>query len=145
MELVQLVYHSQPAANLAGSARLAAFRAIHKVAKERNQRECVGGFLVLTRTHFVQLLEGERNVVMATYERIRRDVRHTHCTLVDIAPVRVRQFEAWAMGAVLDELKFREAMLSAGIGDNKDPSELSARQITAVLLGLAHASPSIAA
>ncbi len=49
------------------------------------------------------------------------------------------------MGAVLDELKFREAMLSAGIGDNKDPSELSARQITAVLLGLAHASPSIAA
>ncbi len=90
---------------------------------------------MLTRTHFVQLLEGERNVVMATYERIRRDVRHTHCTLVDIAPVRVRQFEAWRCGAVLDELKFREAMLSAGIGDNKDPSELSARQITAVLLG----------
>ncbi len=145
MELAQLVYHSRPAADLAGSARLAAFRAIHKVAKARNGSEGVGGFLVLTRTHFVQLLEGERNIVMATYQRIVRDPRHTQCTLVDISPVRFRQFEAWAMGAVLDELKIREALLAAGIGESKDLSELSARQITAVLAKLAQGRPSIAA
>ncbi len=100
---------------------------------------------MLTRSHFVQLLEGERGSVMATYARIQRDVRHTHCTLVDISPVRFRQFEAWAMGAVLDELKVREAMLVAGIGENKDLPELSARQITAVLAGIAQGSRPMAA
>ncbi len=52
MELVQLVYHSRPAAELAGSARLTAFRAIHKVAKARNQAGGISGFLVLTRNAF---------------------------------------------------------------------------------------------
>ena len=137
MELVQLVYHSRPSAELAGSARLSAFRAINKVAKVRNRNEGVGGFLVLTRTHFVQLLEGERGAVMAVYERIRRDVRHDHCTLVDISPVRSRRFEGWAMATVQDELKVREAMLAAGISDNRDLTELSTRQITAVLLEIA--------
>jgi hypothetical protein len=145
MELVQLVYHSRPSIELTGSARLTAFRDIHKVAKSRNQSEGVGGFLVLTRSHFVQLLEGERNVVMATYDRISRDVRHMDCTLLDISPVRFRQFEAWAMGAVMDELKVREAALAAGISDIKDLTSLSAKQVTAVLLALAQDSRPMAA
>ncbi len=145
MELVQLVYHSRPASALAGAGRLSAFRDIHKTAMDRNRREGVGGFLVLTRTHFVQLLEGERGVVMATYDRIRRDSRHTHCTLVDISPVRLRQFEHWAMGTVQDELKVREAMLEAGISESRSLTDCSARQITAVLLALAHASRPMAA
>ncbi len=82
---------------------------------------------------------------MATYERIRRDVRHEGCTLVDISPVRFRQFEAWAMGAVLDELKIQEAALAAGISDYRELTELSARQITAVLLGIAQGSRPLAA
>ena len=145
MELVQLVYHSSPAAELAGTARLAAFRSIHKTAVARNKVDGVGGFLVLTRTHFIQLLEGERGMVLATYDRIRRDSRHTNCTLVDIAPCRIRQFEAWAMGTVQDAFQVREAMLECGIGADVDMTGLNGRQIAAILLNIAQKTRPLAA
>lgn len=145
MELVQLVYHSTPASSLSGGARLAAFRAIHSAAVARNVENGIGGFLMLTRTHFVQILEGERNAVMATYERIRRDPRHMDCTLLDILTCRTRSFEAWAMGTIHDELRVREALLGAGIGADRDIIELSAKQIAGILIGLAEQSKSMAA
>lgn len=145
MELVQLVYNSRPSTDLNGSARLAAFRAIHQTAVEKNKLNAIGGFLVLTKTHFVQLLEGDRKSVMSTYERIRRDPRHTHCTLIDISPCQTRVFEAWAMGTIHDELRVLEAKLSIGVHADKSLDELSAKQITQILARLAKESKAVAA
>ena len=145
MELVQLIYHSKPAADLSGAARLPAFRAIHKKSVDANKRNDIGGFLILTKRHFVQLLEGDRSAVMATYERVRRDERHEQVTLVDITPVRSRGFSGWSMGAIHDELVIMEAMLSCGLAADADVARLPARDISALLSALAQKAKALAA
>lgn len=144
MDLVQLVYHSRPVFTATGSARLTAFREIQSTAKARNQSVGVGGFLVLTKSHFIQLLEGERAAVMATYARIRKDARHRDVTLLDITPSRQRQFADWGMGAIHDAMVIQEALLSIGIAGDQELNRLGAKQITSVLSALAE-RPKVAA
>jgi hypothetical protein len=145
MELVHLIYHSKPAPELAGAARLPAFRAIHRKSVESNKRNDIGGFLILTKRHFVQLLEGDRSAVMATYERIRRDERHELVTLVDITPVRARGFSGWSMGAIHDELVIMEAMLTCGLAADADVTRLPARDVSNLLATLANKAKTLAA
>jgi hypothetical protein len=145
MELVQLVYHSRPNINALGAARLAAFRDIHASAVKANNRNGVTGFLIFTQNHFAQILEGDRSVVMATYDRIKQDKRHTDPTVLDITPCRSRQFQSWAMGAVHDKMAIQEAMLGIGIGGELDIPSMHAKQITALLRALTDRQNSAAA
>jgi hypothetical protein len=145
MELVQLVYRSRPAGGASGASRLATFRQIHSASVARNQRSGIGGFLVLTKTHFLQILEGDRSAVMETFERIRRDERHTDVALLDITPCRKRRFAGWAMGAIHDPLVIGEAMLSCGIGEGQDIASLGAKNVAAILSALAQRATPAAA
>lgn len=45
----------------------------------------------------MQLLEGQRERVLALYDRIRNDTRHTDCRLVLESPVTMRGFRDWGM------------------------------------------------
>jgi hypothetical protein len=47
---------------------------------------------------FLQLLEGEADVVEATYDRIARDARHHDVRLVSLRDVEQRLFPQWSMG-----------------------------------------------
>lgn len=143
MELIQLVYHSKPSADIAGAARLSAFRNIHAASIRNNQRSAIGGFLMLTKTHFVQLLEGDRAAVMATYDRIKDDRRHFEATMIDMIACRTRSFGDWAMGAIHDELTITEAMLNCGIPAAADITLLTGRQVAALLGRLAERSASL--
>jgi hypothetical protein len=145
MELVQLVYHSRPTIADAVGERLKEFRAIHSTAVTVNRRNNISGFLVFTKTHFIQVLEGDRQTVMATFERIRKDKRHSDIALLDVIPCPARVFPNWAMGAVHSEIDIKEAMLNAGIGGDLDVSRLSARQLVTILAGLSHIHKSAAA
>ena len=46
---------------------------------------------------FVQILEGEEEVVMALYDRIERDKRHRHVTIIHKETVATRAFDSWSM------------------------------------------------
>jgi hypothetical protein len=136
MELVQLVYRSRPTGE-DGPRRLAALRDIQTKAAFNNRRDGIGGFLVLTRSHFVQVLEGDCRIVKATFERVRRDGRHTEVELIEVMPSRDRIYAAWAMGTIHDELVVRDALVKAGFGRELDIVQLSGQAIASVLAAVA--------
>lgn len=65
-----------------------------------NPANGITGVLVATETHFLQVLEGEFEVLNATFERIARDPRHEKVQLISFAEIEERKFGDWAMHAV---------------------------------------------
>jgi Sensors of blue-light using FAD len=133
MSLVRLAYRSRAADGAVGVERLVALRDIHAKAVASNTRHGVTGFLAFTLNHFLQVIEGEKAAVMATYERIARDSRHKDIQMFGVEPSDGRMFERWSMGAIFDEGIIREAMNSIGMGGEMDVTRLKGEQIVDVL------------
>jgi hypothetical protein len=94
MKLIQLIYASRPF-----GYDMAMLAGILMDARRCNTRDDVTGALICRADLYLQLLEGPEDVVEATYERIRRDDRHT-----EIRPLTRRKigadgrlFSNWAM------------------------------------------------
>ena len=73
-------------------------RAILAVARRRNQADNVTGALLFTASGFAQVLEGRRDVVERTFERIGADPRHADITVLAFTPTERRSFPDWSMG-----------------------------------------------
>lgn len=92
MALVQLIYISRPF----GFDDLALAGILAK-ARMNNERDGITGSLICREDIYMQLLEGERNVVEGAYARIAHDDRHTDVTLIVNEPAAARLFPDWAM------------------------------------------------
>lgn len=66
-------------------------------ARAANRARDVGGILVYRNRTFLQLLEGPHAAVTRTFERVRRDQRHTHVRVVVSGPIDRRNFPEWSM------------------------------------------------
>jgi hypothetical protein len=92
MPLLQLVYASRPfgyddltLSGILNSARL------------HNRANGITGALICREDLFLQLLEGPHAAVLETFERIKRDDRHTEITTLISDDVETRLFPDWAM------------------------------------------------
>jgi Sensors of blue-light using FAD len=92
MGLVQLVYSSRPfgfdESVLAG---------ILLIARRNNPRAGVTGALICRADVYMQMLEGEADVVALTYARIKADDRHLEIQTRLHRPAPERLFPHWAM------------------------------------------------
>lgn len=82
MSLIQLVYASQ----LRGDESV--LSAIHSHAVRNNTAHTITGMLLYANRRFLQVLEGERDVVHATFSHIKADPRHEQVTLILDQPRR---------------------------------------------------------
>lgn len=57
----------------------------------------VTGVLLVSDTHFFQLLEGPADAVYSLYDRIRQDPRHTRVTTIHIEQLQARTVSDWSM------------------------------------------------
>jgi hypothetical protein len=73
-------------------------RAIVSTARWRNKDDNLTGALLFTGGGFAQVLEGRREVVERTFERIAADRRHTDVTVLSFTPTPQRSFPDWPMG-----------------------------------------------
>ncbi|MES2684124.1 MAG: BLUF domain-containing protein [Pseudomonadota bacterium] len=64
---------------------------------ENNRKLRVTGLLMTIGDHFVQLLEGEHDKVMALAQTIKADARHTAFRIVYQKPASQRFFGLWSM------------------------------------------------
>lgn len=73
---------------------------LHLLAKCRsnNTEQGITGQLVYSEGSFMQVLEGPREVVDATFARIKKDTRHHNVTLIERSTIDERQFGEWSMG-----------------------------------------------
>lgn len=88
--------------------------ALSEDCQRRNTESGLTGLLLHGNGHFLQLLEGRRQPLLLTYDRIRRDDRHTNVTLLLDGAISQRTFPAWAMGVLnvdrrgaVDQQRFR--------------------------------------
>ena len=96
--MFRLIYRSH--SRIRPEDRPAALAEIFRVARTDNERAGITGALLITDHWFVQALEGEAATVQSLYERIARDARHEHVTLIESQPVDARVFSRWAMAQV---------------------------------------------
>lgn len=73
-------------ADIAGKARIA------------NEALHITGLLIFDGMHFCQQLEGNQKDVLALIERIQKDPRHSHMTVVYQGPLQERRFERFCLG-----------------------------------------------
>lgn len=67
-------------------------------ARPNNHRLGVTGMLLYADGAFIQVLEGPRDSVLALYERILEDKRHTHALVIYEGSASERLFPDWKMG-----------------------------------------------
>ena len=92
MTVYQLIYVSEPF-----GFDDAMLNGILVDARRCNTRDGVTGALICRADVYLQLLEGEREVVEATFARIAKDPRHLAVERLLASEVDVRLFPHWAM------------------------------------------------
>ncbi len=68
------------------------------VARARNEAVGLTGMLLYSSQSFLQVLEGPRDALEATYARIAADPRHTNLRLLADVEVDAPLFDDWSMG-----------------------------------------------
>ena len=71
---------------------------ILSVSRRNNSRIGVTGVLLYGDGQFIQLLEGDKADVQATFEKISNDNRHKGITMVTSGNTEKRSFPEWSMG-----------------------------------------------
>lgn len=89
----QLVYSSSPAKKMMQSH----LYIILRNARLKNKRSNITGLLVFTDGIFLQVLEGEENIVKTIFETIQSDTRHQDITILFEGYVGDRAFPNWEM------------------------------------------------
>ena len=98
--LYRLIYCSRNVIGQ-GASTAETERQIHAIldtARRRNKADQVTGALLFTASGFAQVLEGPREVVERTFERIGVDPRHTDVMVLSFTPTERRSFPNWSMG-----------------------------------------------
>lgn len=93
MRLSRLVYYSQRNPSVSMDLHQI-IRSCHKNNAPLN----ITGLLHYNGASFLQVLEGGRAEISATYHRIASDKRHTNIILISCADVHERLFPTWSMG-----------------------------------------------
>ncbi|WP_416881985.1 BLUF domain-containing protein [Marivita sp.] len=104
--LHQIVYFSQPTRSMP----LSEVRELLIKAQINNHFNDVTGLLLFDGDSFVQVLEGPKDKVMALFEKIARDPRHTQFTTLMEREVPQRDFGQWSMGLAHIEGKHMKSL-----------------------------------
>lgn len=93
MNLYQLVYSSRRKASCDD-------REVQKIlesCKRNNPSKDITGVLLLSDNHFIQYLEGSKEIINL-YDQIKEDPRHSGAVLLSYGPIKERAFPSWHMG-----------------------------------------------
>jgi hypothetical protein len=90
-----------------------------ETARRNNARLSVSGILLYDAGSFIQVLEGEEQVVQPLLDTISRDERHHRVQVLRRGEIQKRSFAAWSMGFVtLDPQLFRAFPRRHGLSAN---------------------------
>ncbi len=94
MSLYTLLYHSKAIMEYDRYA----LQALLTYARLNNQKQQITGILLYSNGYFIQVLEGEEDVVKTLYRQIQNDSRHIDVTTILQEPLKERLFPDWTMG-----------------------------------------------
>ena len=97
--MYELIYKSRARQNFSNSD----LEKMLSRAQIKNKSKDITGLLVFDGQHFLQILEGEREVVEATFEHIQKDERHCEFERFwsqSSGSIKNRAFAEWSMASV---------------------------------------------
>lgn len=137
MYLVRLIYASKASDRVTQED----IQQIVASAKENNGKSELSGLLCFNRKYFLQVLEGSRSKVNATYRHIMKDPRHTDVVLISYEEIAMRKFEQWHMGYVPEAGINSEISLRYSGHRGFDPYEMSGESCLGMMLELRETVP----
>ncbi|WP_049631634.1 BLUF domain-containing protein [Cellvibrio sp. pealriver] len=116
-DLVRLVYASEATFNSSHAEQGIEPEVGRILAQSRrnNARAQVGGVLYYGNGYFFQCLEGSRDAVIETYQRICTDPRHKNATVLLKGFAKRRLFEEWSMKYLPTEKNLRDFLAQHGL------------------------------
>lgn len=102
----RLIYRSV----VARPVRFQDVEAIAEISAKNNSKVGVSGMLVYTPSHFLQVLEGDKDAVETVYNRVKKDPRHQMIKTLAVETTAERAFGNWGMRATMPS-----AELGAGV------------------------------
>ncbi|WP_291789190.1 BLUF domain-containing protein [Maribacter sp.] len=97
--MYNLVYRST--ANTISSAQV---DDILNESRDFNSKYDITGCLIYHEGFFIQYLEGEAEIILALFEKIRIDPRHYEVILLSKGNIYSREFDTWSMAYLSDDL-----------------------------------------
>ncbi|WP_300531786.1 BLUF domain-containing protein [Maricaulis sp.] len=108
MFLARMAYYSRPVwDSRSPEARRKMLKGILSAGIHNNPQAGLTGALVFDGIHFIQILEGMRSRVWATFKRIESDPRHCDVVLAGFLEVPERLFPNFAVMAPADGATFK--------------------------------------
>jgi hypothetical protein len=92
MSLMQLIYASAPF-----GFDNPTLNNILSASRRNNARDGITGALICRADLYLQMLEGPRQAVTATFNRIMGDDRHLNVVLISCGDIKARLFPDWHM------------------------------------------------
>ncbi len=87
-----------------------AIKAIVSHSQRRNLADGITGIMLYNGSNFLQLIEGDADVINACYARIQSDPRHSGVVTLRDQPIDEREFPGWAMRYSLVEQPVEKTM-----------------------------------
>lgn len=99
-----LIYSSMAAPDIASHD----FQEIISASERNNRSNDITGILIYHHGAFIQMLEGDEASVLQTFERIKKDERHSAVVKLFSGPCKKRHFAQWKMALeIVDDDTFR--------------------------------------
>lgn len=133
MLLTRLIYASRAADALTPADH----EQILASSRRNNAKVAVTGVLAFGAREFLQCLEGSREAVNATYNRILGDPRHLEVQLIDCREIDQRWFGEWGMHGLPPSRLTRQRVLRYSERELFTPTRMPAANVIALLADLA--------
>jgi hypothetical protein len=129
MILCRLIYSSEAVTGLAYPD----LKDIMQKSEENNAPMGISGMLCFGNEKFLQILEGDRQALSATYERILKDERHYNSQLIEFVEIESRCFTSWSMKVVQTgeqqyTKQMKELSMKYSSSPDFDPTIMTSRQ-----------------
>ncbi len=94
--MLQIIYKSKASVPFAQPE----LHALLRIAQTHNRSKGITGMLVYHNGCFLQLLEGEEQVVLGLMTHIAADKRHHQLKIISQDMVTAREYDGWTMGFI---------------------------------------------
>lgn len=135
--LTRLTYFSENHIDPLKGSALSVLGEIMSASTRNNKASDLTGALVFDSQWFLQTLEGERNDVWRTFERIRDDERHSDVVVAEMIEVNERKFGSWSMRLALRQPATEHIFAPFSASGRLHPPDMSARQIFELMSAVA--------
>jgi hypothetical protein len=95
-----------------------------KISRVNNQKNGITGLLLYSDGNFMQILEGEKEAVESTYNKILNDSRHKNIIQIVNESVENRNFSEWKMGYSIVDPEFLKKHPEINAFELKKQSEI---------------------